>query len=55
MRHADASLLIANGLPITAVSAMPGHALTSTTFNVYAHVLPGADQLTADAMERLLG
>jgi len=55
MRHAAASLLIADGRPITAVSAMLGHALTSTTLNVYAHVLPGADQLTADAMERLLG
>jgi len=55
MRHAAASLLLADGLPITAVSAMLGQALTSTTLNVYAHVLPGADQLTADAMERLLG
>jgi integrase len=55
MRHAAASLLIADGLPVTAVSAMLGHALTSTTLNVYAHVLPGADRLTAEAMERLLG
>jgi integrase len=55
MRHAAASLLIADGLPITAVSAMLGHALTSTTLNTYAHVLPGADRLTAEAMERLLG
>jgi hypothetical protein len=55
MRHAAASLLIADGLPITVVSAMLGHALTSTTLNNYAHVLPGADRLTAEAMERLLG
>jgi integrase len=55
MRHAAASLLIADGLPITAVSAMLGHALTSTTLNNYAHVLPGADRLMAEAMERLLG
>jgi len=34
---------------------MLGHALTSTTLNNYAHVLLGADRLTADAMERLLG
>ena len=54
LRHAAASLLIAEGLPITAVSAMLGHALTSTTLNVYAHVLPGADRLTAEAMDRLL-
>ena len=55
MRHAAASLLIADGLPITLVSAMLGHALTSTTLNNYAHVLPGSDRLTAEAMERLLG
>ncbi len=55
MRHAAASLPIADGLPITAVSAMLGHALTSTTLNTYAHVLPGSDRHTADGMERLLG
>jgi integrase len=33
MRHAAASLLLADGMPITAVSAMLGHALTSTTLN----------------------
>ena len=55
MRHVAASLLIAGGVPITAVSAMLGHALTSTTLKVDAHVLPRADRLTADAMERLLG
>lgn len=55
MRHAAASLLIADGVPVTAVSAMLGHALTSTTLNVYAHVLPGGERLTADAMDRLLG
>jgi integrase len=55
VRHAAASLFIADGLPITAVSAMLGHALTSTTLNTNAHVLPGSDRLTAEAMERLLG
>ena len=49
MRHAAASLLLADGMPITAVSAMLGHALTSTTLNTYAHVLPGSDRLTAEA------
>ena len=55
MRHAAATLLIANGLPITVVSAMLGHALTSTTLNNYAYVMPGSDRLTSEAMERLLG
>ncbi|MBW3633730.1 MAG: hypothetical protein KY456_11960 [Chloroflexi bacterium] len=55
MRHAAASLLLADGLPSIAVSAVLGHALTSTTLNTYAHVLPGSDRLTAEVMERLLG
>jgi integrase len=55
MRHAAASLLMSDGLPITAVSAKLGHALASTTLNTYAHILSSADRLTAEAMERLLG
>jgi integrase len=55
VRHAAASLLIADGLPITAVSAMLGHALTSTTLNTNAHVFPGSDRLTTEALEWLLG
>ena len=55
MRHAAASRLVADGRPITLACVMLGHALTSTTLNNYAHVLPGADRLVADAMERLLG
>ena len=31
-----------------------GHAQTSTTLNVYSHVLPGANTRAAAAMERLL-
>ena len=53
--HAAASLQIADDVPIAVLSVMLGHALTSTTLNTYAHVLPGSDRLTADAMERLLG
>jgi hypothetical protein len=46
---------IADRLTSKAVSATLGHALTSITLNNCAHVLPGADRLTAEAMERLLG
>jgi hypothetical protein len=33
---------LADCLPITAAKAMLRHALTSTTLNIHAHVLPGA-------------
>jgi hypothetical protein len=50
-----AALLVADGLPITVVSAMLDRALTSTTLNTYAHVLPDTNRFAADAMERLFG
>jgi hypothetical protein len=53
--HAAVSRFNAIVLPITAVSVMLGPVLTPTTLNTYAHVLPGSDRITADAMERLLG
>jgi integrase len=53
--HAATSLLLAHGMPMTAASAMLGHAQASTMLNTYAHVLPGADRLTAEAMERMSG
>jgi site-specific recombinase XerD len=34
MRHAAASLLLAEGAPLPAESALLGHLLTSTTLNV---------------------
>jgi integrase len=55
LRHAAATPLIAEGLPINVVSEMLGHAQTSTTINVYGHVLPLAQRHAAEAMERLLG
>lgn len=55
MRHAAASLLIADGMAITDVADMLGHALTSTTLNVYAHAMPGSNRRVAEAMERILG
>ena len=55
LRHCAATMLIAEGLPISVVSEMLGHSLTSTTMDVYAHVLPIAQRHAADMMERLLG
>jgi len=54
-RNAAASLHVADGFPITAASVMLGHVVASTILNFYAFVLPRADCLTAEAMERLPG
>ncbi|MBO5967058.1 MAG: site-specific integrase [Clostridia bacterium] len=40
LRHSCASLLISNGVPITAVSEQLGHANTQQTLTTYAHMMP---------------
>ena len=50
LRHTFATLLLQDGTPIQEVSALLGHANTSTTANIYAHVMPGRAQ---DAVARL--
>jgi integrase len=55
LRHTAATLMLRDGLPVHEVSAVLGHAQTSTTLNVYSHVLPGVNERAAATMERLLG
>ena len=54
LRHLHASLLIAEGVPITAVSARLGHANPGITMSLYAHALPGQDRLAAEAIGKVL-
>ncbi len=53
-RHTQASILIANGVPITAVSKRLGHSQTSTTMNIYAHALKNADEENVKVLETVL-
>ena len=54
LRHLHASLLIADGVPVTAVSARLGHANPAVTLKIYAHALPGQDAQAAMAIGRVL-
>ena len=54
LRHSLASLLIASGHDIVAVSRRLGHANPSMTLNVYAHVLEKADTSTTETITRVL-
>lgn len=54
LRHTSASLMIASGVDIKAVSKRLGHAQTSTTANIYAHAFQSADRSASDKMETLL-
>jgi len=55
LRHLHASLLLGEGLPITAVSARLGHANPSITLGIYSHALGGQDEVAAAAIGRAMG
>lgn len=53
-RHTMASLLISNGMDVVTVSKRLGHAQTSTTLNVYSHILAKSDERASDALDALI-
>ena len=54
LRHTNATLLIASGIPIRTVSSRLGHAQTSTTANIYAHAIQSADAKAAEVIGDIL-
>lgn len=54
LRHTAATLLIAAGVDVRTISARLGHALTSTTLNIYIHALKESDHRAANAISSLL-
>ena len=55
LRHLHASLLLAQGLPIPAVSQRLGHANSAITMSTYAHYLGRDDTQATEAIGRALG
>jgi integrase len=53
LRHAAATLLMSEGVPIKAVSELLGHSDVATTLRIYSHVLPTMHGAAADAMDRI--
>ena len=53
LRHAAATLLMIEGVPVKAVSEMLGHSDIATTLRIYSHVLPTMQDAAADAMDRI--
>lgn len=51
LRHTYASLMIADGTPLVVVSHQLGHAQTSTTANIYAHVIAAAETKAQEAID----
>jgi integrase len=54
LRHASATYMLSNGMPLQVVSQRLGHTRTSTTADVYAHVLPGMGRKAAELLEDLM-
>lgn len=52
LRHTYGSHLLAAGVPLTDVSVRLGHVNPHVTAKVYAHALPGRDDLAAAAWEK---
>lgn len=52
LRHTYASLLIAEGTPLVVVSSNLGHAQTSTTSDIYSHVIASAEAKAAQALDK---
>lgn len=54
LRHTNATLQIAGGVPLTTVAKRLGHADTVTTSRIYAHAIKSADEAAAETLEHLL-
>jgi integrase len=51
LRHTHTSVLLAEGVPLAAVSARLGHGSVRTTQEIYAHMITGQDELAARKWE----
>ncbi|MEO6197685.1 MAG: tyrosine-type recombinase/integrase, partial [Dehalococcoidia bacterium] len=54
LRHAHASLLMANGVHPKIVSERLGHSNVSITLDIYSHVVPGLQAEAAAGLDALL-
>lgn len=55
LRHSHAALLIADGVPMPAISARLGHASIKTTFDTYGYLLPRVEESLLAGLDRALG
>ncbi|MGL5271768.1 MAG: tyrosine-type recombinase/integrase [Selenomonadaceae bacterium] len=54
LRHASASLLLAQGLSIADVSKRLGHSTVNTTAAIYLHGQSSSDSIAATKMDQLI-
>jgi len=54
LRHTAASLMLNNGVPVIVVSKILGHSKTSTTLDIYGHLIPAMQGEAAQIMDDLI-
>lgn len=54
LRHTNATLQIAGGVPLTTVANRLGHANATTTTKIYAHAIKSADAAAVELLQNLL-
>ena len=54
LRHTNATLQIAGGVAISAVSKRLGHSSVNTTGNIYIHAIKSADEAAAETLQDFL-
>jgi integrase len=54
LRHTAATVLLRQGIPVTTVQEMLGHASPEITWGVYAHALPGDKELAAGELNEMV-
>jgi integrase len=54
LRHTAASLMLNNGVPALVVSKILGHTKTSTTLDIYGHLIPVMQEEAARVMDELI-
>ncbi len=54
LRHTNATLQIAGGVPITAVADRLGHANPATTSKIYAHAIQSANAVAESVLDDML-
>jgi integrase len=54
LRHTAASLMLNHGVPVLVVSKILGHSKTSTTLDVYGHLIPVMQEQAARIMDEVI-
>ena len=54
LRHTHVTLLIAEGVSVSAVSRRLGHSSIATTSRIYVHAIQSADEIASDVIDSKL-